>query len=131
MIPSDPIDPPVLRMEFQVNNSPLAGREGTQITSNQIRERLTKESQSNVSLQWEMSSQETFEVRGRGELQLGILLENMRREGFELAVSSPQVVFKTVNGEKMEPFEEVTVDVGEEYSSSIIDTLCLSFLFLF
>eukprot|EP01132_Coremiostelium_polycephalum_P006141 gene6141-7650_t len=119
---AQPIDPPVLAMHFEPNNSPFAGKEGTHLTSLKIKQRLLKELESNVSLQVVFSG-ETFEVKGRGELQLGILLENMRREGFEVAVSQPRVVFKKEEGQILEPQEEVTIDVDSEYSGMIIEKL--------
>jgi len=121
-IPANPIDPPVISMHFEANNSPFAGKEGTQLTSLKIKQRLLKELESNVSLNVVFAG-ESFEVKGRGELQLGILLENMRREGFEVAVSQPRVVFKRENGELLEPQEEVTIDVDTEYSGHIIEKL--------
>ncbi|EGC29569.1 hypothetical protein DICPUDRAFT_42693 [Dictyostelium purpureum] len=122
-IPAIPIDPPVISMHFEANNSPLAGKEGTQCTTLKIKSRLFKEIESNVSLQV-IANGETFEVKGRGELQLGILLENMRREGFEVSVSQPKVVFKRdENNTLLEPQEEVTIDVDSEYSGNIIEKL--------
>src|SRR5204863_248532 len=108
------VDEPRLTMNFLVNASPLAGREGKFLTSRQIRERLERETKSNVAMRVEYpSDSDTFIVHGRGELHLTILLENMRREGYEIAVSRPRVVYKEVNGEKQEPFEVLTVDVEE------------------
>ncbi|KYQ90744.1 elongation factor tu family protein [Tieghemostelium lacteum] len=122
-IKANPIDPPVISMHFEVNTSPFSGKEGTQLTALKIKNRLLKELESNVSLHVNVSG-ETFEVKGRGELQLGILLENMRREGFELAVSQPKVVFqKDEAGHTMEPQEEVIIDVDTEYSGAIIEKL--------
>ncbi|GAM20911.1 hypothetical protein SAMD00019534_040860, partial [Acytostelium subglobosum LB1] len=120
-----PIDPPVLAMFFEVNNSPFAGKEGTQLTSLKIKQRLAKELESNVSMQVTLQGEGSFEVKGRGELQLGILLENMRREGFEVAVSQPRVVFKKdpETGGTLEPQEEVIIDVDAEYSGQVIEKL--------
>jgi GTP-binding protein len=118
------VDEPTLTMNFCVNTSPLAGREGKFITSRQIRERLMRELKSNVALKVVETGDETvFEVSGRGELHLTILLENMRREGYELAVSRPRVVLKEVNGEKHEPFELLTVDVEEANQGGVMEEL--------
>jgi GTP-binding protein len=118
------VDEPTLTMNFCVNTSPLAGREGKFITSRQIRERLMRELKSNVALKVVETGDETvFEVSGRGELHLTILLENMRREGYELAVSRPRVVLKEVNGEKYEPFELLTVDVEETHQGAVMEEL--------
>jgi GTP-binding protein len=118
------IDEPTVAMFFMVNNSPFVGREGKLLTSRQIRERLMRELESNVALRVaDTDSADTFEVRGRGELHLSILIETMRREGFELAVSKPQVIITERNGVKMEPVEFVVIDVQEEYSGPVIETL--------
>jgi GTP-binding protein len=118
------IDEPTVAMFFMVNNSPFVGREGKLLTSRQIRERLMRELESNVALRVsDTESADTFEVRGRGELHLSILIETMRREGFELAVSKPQVIITERNGVKMEPVEFVVVDVQEEYAGPVIETL--------
>jgi len=118
------IDEPTVAMYFMVNNSPFVGREGKLLTSRQIRERLMRELESNVALRVaDTESADTFEVRGRGELHLSILIETMRREGFEMAVSKPQVIITERNGVKMEPVEFVVVDVQEEYSGPVIETL--------
>jgi GTP-binding protein len=118
------IDEPTVAMFFMVNNSPFVGREGKLLTSRQIRERLMRELESNVALRVaDTESADTFEVRGRGELHLSILIETMRREGFEMAVSKPQVIITERNGVKMEPVEFVVVDVQEEYSGPVIETL--------
>ena len=119
-----PIDPPTVCMTFSPNDSPLAGQEGSKMTSQLIWERLQKEVETNVSLQVKLSEGgEKFEVYGRGELQLGILIENMRREGFELSVSPPIVVFKDIDGKRHEPVEEVTVEVDDEYQSLVVKKL--------
>ena len=123
-IPSQPIDPPTITVTFGINDSPLAGREGSKLQSRVIRERLLKECESNIAIKMQdVDNTEKFDVSGRGELQLGILIENMRREGFELSISRPRVVYKHINGIKNEPIEEVTIDVDEEYSGSIIEKL--------
>jgi len=125
-IPAHPIDPPTLAMTFAVNDSPLAGTEGDKVTSRQIRDRLWREAEGNVALQVrEGQTKDSFEVAGRGELQLSILIETMRREGFELAISRPRVVFKSdeTTGQRLEPVEEVVVDVDEGYAGTVIDKL--------
>ena len=119
-----PIDPPTLSMTFSINTSPLAGTEGDKVTSRMIWDRLEKEAEGNIALKVSRTSQtDSFEVAGRGELQLGILIETMRREGFELSVSRPKVVFKEENGQKLEPVEEVVVDVDEAYSGIVVQKL--------
>jgi GTP-binding protein len=118
------IDEPTLTMNFCVNTSPLAGREGKFVTSRQIRDRLDRELQSNVALRVKDTDEDgVFEVSGRGELHLTILLENMRREGFELAVSKPRVVFHEVNGERHEPIELVTADVEDQHQGGVMQAL--------
>src|SRR5204862_5136668 len=118
------VDEPTLTMNFLVNASPLAGKEGKYVTSRQIRERLERETKSNVAMRVEYPADtDTFIVHGRGELHLTILLENMRREGYEIAVSRPRVVFKTINGEKQEPFEVLTVDVEEANQGGVMEEL--------
>ena len=118
------VDEPTLTMNFMVNTSPLAGREGKFVTSRQIRERLERELKSNVAMRLRPTADETvWEVCGRGELHLTILLENMRREGYELAVGRPRVLLKMVNGEKQEPYELLTVDVEEEHQGAVMEEL--------
>jgi GTP-binding protein len=118
------VDEPTLTMNFQVNTSPFAGREGRFVTSRQLRERLHRETMSNVALRVEDTADaDVFEVSGRGELHLTILLETMRREGYELAVSRPRVVIKEVNGEKLEPYEMLTVDVEEASQGAVMEAL--------
>ena len=118
------IDEPTLTMNFCVNNSPLAGREGKFVTSRQLRDRLTRELQANVALRVQDTDEEgIYEVCGRGELHLTILLENMRREGYELAVSKPRVVFRQVNGERHEPIEMLTVDIEEGHQGGVMQAL--------
>jgi GTP-binding protein len=123
-IASQAIDPPTISVTFGINDSPLAGREGKKVQSRVIRERLMKEAESNVAIQVsDALGGEAFEVSGRGELQMGVLIENMRREGFELSVSRPQVLFREVSGKRLEPVEEVTIDVDDEYSGAVIEKI--------
>ncbi len=122
-IPSHPIDPPTLAMTISVNDSPYAGREGDKVQSRVIRERLLREAEGNVALKVQETGDGDFEVAGRGELQLGVLIESMRREGFELSISRPRVLFKIIDGEKMEPIEEVTVDVDDAYTGIVIEKI--------
>jgi GTP-binding protein len=123
-VPYVSIDEPTLSMNFMVNTSPFAGREGKWVTSRNIRERLTKELRINVSLRVEdTDSADTFQVSGRGELHLSILIENMRREGFELAVSKPEVIVRIKDGVKMEPMEYLVVDVASEFQGAIIEKM--------
>jgi GTP-binding protein len=129
--PTDPrplprleLDEPTLRMTFGVNTSPLAGREGRFVTSRQLRGRLEREVLGNVSIEvHETDSPDTFEVRGRGELQLAVLIEQMRREGFELQVSRPEVLLRTVDGEVREPYERITVDIPPDYIGPVSQSL--------
>ncbi|MCB1455069.1 MAG: translational GTPase TypA, partial [Nitratireductor sp.] len=122
---AQPIDPPTVTMSFLVNDSPLAGTEGDKVTSRVIRDRLLKEAEGNVALKIEEAEdKDSFHVSGRGELQLAVLIETMRREGFELAVSRPRVVMKKgENGESLEPVEEVVIDVDDEYSGVVVQKM--------
>lgn len=123
-IKSTPIDPPTMSVTISVNDSPFAGKEGSKVTSTMLRERLLAEAEVNVAITFrESDNKDSFEIGGRGELQLGVLIETMRREGFEMTVSRPRVVMKEENGQKLEPIEEVTVDVDEEYSSTVVDKM--------
>ena len=125
-IPSQPIDPPTITVTFGINDSPLAGRDGKKVQSRVIRDRLVKECDSNVAIKVaDTASGEAFDVSGRGELQMGVLIENMRREGFELSISRPRVVYRDIEGVKNEPIEEVTIDVDEEFSGSVIEKLSI------
>ena len=117
------IDEPTLEMTFGVNTSPFAGRDGKLLTVRKIEERLKKETERDVSLKVTPYDQESFLVKGRGELHLSILIENMRREGFELQVSKPQVIIKEIDGIKMEPFEELQIDVNNDYVGGVIEAL--------
>jgi GTP-binding protein len=122
---SQAIDPPTITVTFGINDSPLAGREGKKVQSRVIRERLFKEAESNVAIRiTDTPSGEAFEVAGRGELQMGVLIENMRREGFELSISRPQVLFREdENGARLEPIEEATIDVDDDYTGAVIEKL--------
>ena len=121
---SQPIDPPTISVTFGINDSPLAGRDGKKVQSRVIRERLMKEAESNVAIQVsDTPGGEAFEVSGRGELQMGVLIENMRREGFELSISRPQVLFRNDGDVKLEPVEEVTIDVDDDYSGVVIEKI--------
>ena len=123
-LPAQPIDPPTISVTFGINDSPLAGREGDKVQSRVIRDRLMREAETNVAIRVaDTPGGEAFEVSGRGELQMGVLIENMRREGFELSVSRPQVLFREEGGQRLEPIEEVTVDVDEEFSGVVVDKL--------
>ena len=124
-IKAQPIDPPTLSMRFAVNDSPMAGREGTKVTSRMIRDRLEREAESNVAIKiTESADKDSFEVAGRGELQLGVLIETMRREGFELGISRPRVLFGTdENGNRTEPYETVLIDVDEEFAGTVVEKM--------
>ncbi|HEX3487115.1 MAG TPA: translational GTPase TypA [Micropepsaceae bacterium] len=122
-LPSHPIDPPTLAITISVNDSPLAGREGDKVQSRVIRDRLLREAEGNVAIHVHDSGEAAYEVAGRGELQLGVLIETMRREGFELALSRPRVLYQTdpETNQRLEPIEEVTVDVDEPYAGIVIE----------
>jgi GTP-binding protein len=123
-IPAQPIDPPTISVTFGINDSPLAGRDGAKVQSRVIRDRLMREAESNVAIKVEDTpSGDAFVVSGRGELQMGVLIENMRREGFELSISRPRVIFREEGGVRLEPIEEVIIDVDDEYSGAVIDKL--------
>ncbi|WP_372841147.1 translational GTPase TypA [Phaeovulum sp.] len=123
-LPAQPIDPPTISVTFGINDSPLAGRDGSKVQSRVIRDRLLREAESNVAIKVEDTpSGDAFVVSGRGELQMGVLIENMRREGFELSISRPRVILRDIDGVKHEPLEEVIVDVDDEYSGAVIDKL--------
>jgi GTP-binding protein len=121
-LPAVPIDPPTISMSFSVNDGPFAGKEGTKVTSRAIRDRLFREVESNVAMKVEDGqTSDTFQVFGRGELQMSVLIETMRREGFELCIGRPRVLYKTgENGERLEPIEEVVIDVDQEYSGTVV-----------
>ena len=130
-MPADPrplprlhVDEPTLRMTFGVNTSPLSGREGKYLTSRQIKARLDREVLGNVSIEVApTASPETFEVRGRGELQLAVLIEQMRREGYELQVSRPEVLLREIDGEVQEPYERITIDIPPEFMGTVTASL--------
>ncbi|MEE1877116.1 translational GTPase TypA [Altererythrobacter litoralis] len=123
-IAAQPIDPPTLAMRFAVNDSPLAGREGDKVTSRMIRDRLLREAETNVAIRvTESADKDSFEVAGRGELQLGVLIETMRREGFELGISRPKVLFREENGQRTEPYETVVIDVDDEHSGTVVEKM--------
>ncbi|HRD28062.1 MAG TPA: translational GTPase TypA [Caulobacter sp.] len=125
-LPAQPIDPPTISMTVSVNDSPLAGREGDKVQSRVIRDRLLKEAESNVAIKVsETAERDAYEVAGRGELQLGVLIESMRREGFEVSISRPRVVFQTdpETGARLEPMEDIVIDVDDEFSGIVIEKL--------
>jgi GTP-binding protein len=125
-LPAIPVDPPTLAMTFRINDGPLGGREGRKVTSRQIRERLLKETEGNIAIQVKPSEEaDAFEVAGRGELQLGVLIEQMRREGFELTIGRPRVLTRDnpETGEREEPFEEVLIDVDEQYAGVVVEKM--------
>ncbi|MCO4841947.1 MAG: translational GTPase TypA [Yoonia sp.] len=123
-LPAQPIDPPTITVTFGINDSPLAGKDGKKVQSRVIRDRLAKECEVNVAIKiQDTPGGDAFEVSGRGELQMGVLIENMRREGFELSISRPQVIFTEVDGVRHEPIEEVTIDVDDEYTGSVVEKL--------
>ncbi len=122
---AQPIDPPTLSMRFAVNDSPMAGREGSKVTSRMIRDRLAREAESNVAIKvTESADKDSFEVAGRGELQLGVLIETMRREGFELGISRPRVLYRTdEDGKQTEPYETTVIDVDDEYAGTVVEKM--------
>ncbi|MCC7321541.1 MAG: translational GTPase TypA [Rubellimicrobium sp.] len=121
-LPAQPIDPPTISVTFGINDSPLAGRDGKKVQSRVIRERLMREAESNVAIRvTDTPGGEAFEVAGRGELQMGVLIENMRREGFELSISRPRVIFREEGGTTLEPVEEVTIDVDDEFTGAVVE----------
>ena len=124
-MPLDPmrIEEPTLSVVFSVNDSPLAGTEGKHVTSNKIKDRLDKEMQTNVAMNYELIGEGKFKVSGRGELQITVLAENMRREDFEFSISRPEVITKVENGVKLEPFEHLVIDVPDEFSGTVIERL--------
>ena len=123
-LPTISIDEPTLSMMFSVNNSPFAGREGEYVTSRHLRDRLFKEVETNVSMRVEETdSPDSFKVSGRGELHLAVLIETMRREGYELQVGKPRVIFKDINGQKCEPLEHLTIDVPQEFMGAVMENL--------
>lgn len=122
-LPAIKIDEPTISLNFLVNSSPFAGREGKYVTSRQIKERLEKELEVNVGLKIDFSQPDHYKVYGRGELHIAILLENMRRESYELQVSQPQVIIKEIDGVKCEPYEEVTIDIPEKFAGVVIEKI--------
>jgi GTP-binding protein len=125
-LPAQPVDPPTLAMNFMVNDSPLAGREGDKVTTRMIRARLMREAEGNVAIRVrDTDNTDSYEVAGRGELQLGVLIETMRREGFELAVGRPRVLFQTdsTTGQRLEPIEEVVIDVDDAYTGVVVEQI--------
>jgi GTP-binding protein len=127
-LPAQPVDPPTLAMNFMVNDSPLAGREGDKVTTRMIRARLMREAEGNVAIRVrDTDNTDSYEVAGRGELQLGVLIETMRREGFELAVGRPRVLFQAdpATGQRLEPIEEVVIDVDDAYTGAVVEQISL------
>jgi GTP-binding protein len=125
-IPAIPVDPPTLAMTFRINDGPLGGREGKKVTSRQIRDRLFKETEGNVAIRVRDSEEaDSFEVAGRGELQLGVLIETMRREGFELGISRPRVLFREGPNGREEPYETAVIDVDDEYSGVVVEKMSI------
>ncbi|MFN7001937.1 MAG: translational GTPase TypA [Roseinatronobacter sp.] len=123
-LPAQPIDPPTISVTFGINDSPLAGRDGSKVQSRVIRDRLMREAEVNVAIKvTDTPGGEAFDVAGRGELQMGVLIENMRREGFELSISRPRVLMRDVDGQRLEPIEEVTIDVDDDYTGSVIEKI--------
>src|SRR5690606_33065822 len=117
-----PIDPPTLAMSFAVNDSPYAGKDGDKVQSRVIRDRLEREAETNVAIRVTAAhDNDAFEVAGRGELQLGVLIETMRREGFELSISRPRVLFRDGPGGREEPYETVVIDVDDEHSGTVVE----------
>ncbi|TBN39514.1 translational GTPase TypA [Paracoccus subflavus] len=123
-LPAQPIDPPTISVTFGINDSPLAGQDGKKVQSRVIRERLMREAEVNVAIKVEDTpGGDAFVVSGRGELQMGVLIENMRREGFELSISRPRVIFREEDGQRLEPVEEVIIDVDDDYTGVVIEKL--------
>ncbi|MBU3029793.1 translational GTPase TypA [Paracoccus marinaquae] len=123
-LPAQPIDPPTISVTFGINDSPLAGRDGNKVQSRVIRERLLKEAESNVAIKVEDTpGGDAFVVSGRGELQMGVLIENMRREGFELSISRPRVIYREEDEQRLEPVEEVIIDVDDDFTGAVIEKL--------
>ncbi len=125
---AQPIDPSTIAVTFSINDSPLAGRDGDKVTSRMLRDRLMREAEGNVAIRVEeAATKDSFEVSGRGELQLAVLIEQMRREGFEMSISRPRVLYRTdpVNGQRLEPIEEVVIDVDEEFSGPVVEAMSI------
>jgi len=122
-LPAISVDPPTISLDLLVNNSPFAGRDGKLVTNSQLNKRLRKELEINIGLKIDFSAKERYHVSGRGEMHIAILLENMRREGYEMQVSQPRVITKEIDGQLYEPFEEVTVDLPSEFSGSVIEKM--------